>query len=183
LTGGALVLAAGASRRFGSDKRCFDVDGKPLLCHCLEALAQAGLATRVCVAGGETGLVGDLCAIDCEVIECNDAALGMGATLAQGVAACEDWQQLLVVLADMAWVQADTYRALFAALKESPIVRPSYQGSPGQPVGFSSRFFPELATLQGDVGGRQLLTQYAQLVHTLPVPDPGVLRDLDRPPA
>ena len=50
-----------------------------------------------------------------EFIECPDASAGMGATLANGVAACDDWRGLLVVLGDMPWVRPATYRSLFGA--------------------------------------------------------------------
>ena len=123
MTGGALVLAAGAARRFGSDKRRYLLNGEPMLRRTLEAVRAASLACRVCIGpadGDELPRPGggawhwlDLPGL--EFIECPDASAGMGATLANGVAACDDWRGLLVVLGDMPWVRPATYRSLFGA--------------------------------------------------------------------
>jgi CTP:molybdopterin cytidylyltransferase MocA len=157
----------------------------------------------------------------------------MGATLAQGVAACGDWDGLLVVLGDMAWVRAETLATLYAALTPDVIVQPLYRGdagspvagnpvagspvagspvagspvagnpvagnpvagspvagSPvagnpvaGNPVGFGAKFFPALRALDGDRGGRVVVEQYRECLRQVETNDPGVLRDLDEPPA
>ena len=182
MTGGALVLAAGASRRFGSDKRQYMLNDKPLLAHCLSAAAEAGLELRVCVAPGETALIKSIAPVRCQYIECSNARSGMGATLAQGVSNCSDWSALLVVLGDMAWVQPTTYAAVFAALDHATIAQPHFAGRPGQPVGFCAEHFPALSELNGDRGGRDLLRRYQDRVAVLQVDDPGILKDIDRPP-
>ena len=46
---GALVLAAGYSRRFGEDKRAYPIDGKPLLARTLESVRASGLPLRLCL--------------------------------------------------------------------------------------------------------------------------------------
>ena len=180
---GALVLAAGASRRFGSDKRRFPVGGKPLLKHTVEHVVEAGLSCRVCLrpGDGELPLLIDLPGI--AYLECTTAERGMGATLAEGVAACGDWDALLVVLGDMAWVTASTYAAVAGALAADRIVQPVYRGRPGHPVGFGRAFFGELAGLSGDRGGRELLDRHRSALHPVPVNDPGIHRDLDEPVA
>ncbi len=178
---GALVLAAGASRRFGSDKRGYLLDGRPMLARTLEAVQAADLACRVCL-GPEDGYIPLMLGLPgLEFIECPNAASGMGATLADGVRACTDWDALLVVLGDMPWVTPDTYRNLAAALERDAIVQPEFEGRPGQPVGFGADFFPELMALEGDIGGRDLLRRHPQALRRLPVGDSGIHRDLDEP--
>ena len=179
---GALVLAAGASRRFGSDKRRYLLEGKPLLTHTLEQVQQAELPCRVCVGPDDGDLPVILGVGGVEFITCSEARRGMGATLAQGVAACRDWSALLVVLGDMPWVTPATYRRIVAELRESNIVQPQFEGQPGQPVGFGKAFFPELEALDGDVGGREVLRQHPDLVCRVDVIDIGIHRDLDEAP-
>ncbi|MEM0954123.1 MAG: nucleotidyltransferase family protein [Pseudomonadota bacterium] len=176
------MLAAGSSRRFGSDKRCYLLDGEPLLAHCLRAATEAELTVRVCCAPGETSLMQSLAPMPCEAIECNESDRGMGATLAQGIAACADWDALLVVLGDMAWVRPATYRTMFSALASAEIAQPCTGGRPGQPVGFRASFYPELMQLHADTGGRELLQKYRDVLVSVEVGDPGIHRDLDRPP-
>ena len=180
MTVGALVLAAGRSRRFGSDKRRFLLDGKPLLQHTVEAVLEAGLPCRVCLRPGEGDLSLLLNLPGVVYQECDRADEGMGATLAQGVAACSDWLGLLVVLGDMAWVQPGTLAMIARALDDARIVQPHYRGRPGQPVGFGRNFFPELELLRGDRGGRSLLVRHGAALCEVPVDDPGIHRDLDR---
>ena len=182
MTGGALVLAAGAARRFGSDKRRYLLDGEPMLRRTLEAVRAASLACRVCIAPGDGDLPLWLDLPGLEFIECPDASAGMGATLANGVAACDDWRGLLVVLGDMPWVRPATYRSLFGALDAGTIVQPEYNGRPGNPVGFGAEFFAELGSLSGDAGGRDILLRHPGVLRRLPVDDPGIHRDLDIPP-
>ena len=182
MKGGALVLAAGFSRRFGSDKRLFEVEGEPLLRRTVAAVQAAGLACRVCLRPDDGALPLVLGLPGLEFIECRDAAGGMGATLAEGVRACHDWDGLLVVLGDMAWVRPATLAALWEALTPDNIVQPVFEGMPGNPVGFGSAFFSELGALEGDRGGRALLERHRDRLLTLPVDDPGVVRDLDQPP-
>ena len=49
----AIVLAAGASRRFGSPKLLAALGGRPVLQHVLDAAADAGLGDVVVVLGDE----------------------------------------------------------------------------------------------------------------------------------
>ncbi len=188
---GALVLAAGQSRRFGADKRLHllekhglgKAEVKPLLQWTLESVQAAGLPVRVCLrdeADLAAGLVLDSGA---ETLFCDRSTEGMGGTLAQGVAACTDWDGLLVVLGDMAWVCSETYNKLADALEHGGIVRPRLDGVAGNPVGFSRSFYEQLECLEGDTGARDVLSQNRSRVRCVDVDDNGILRDLDHPGA
>lgn len=179
---GALVLAAGYSRRFGEDKRRFPVDGKPLLARTLEQLRSTGIPVRVCLRPGEGKLPLELGLPGLEFIECTHASQGMGATLADGVRACGDWDALLVVLGDMPWVLPVTYAAVVDALARDRIVQPFCEGRGGHPVGFGADFFPELAVLDGERGGRAIIARHPDMLQRVPVEDPGIHADLDEPP-
>jgi molybdenum cofactor cytidylyltransferase len=179
---GALVLAAGYSRRFGEDKRRFPVDGEPLLARTLEKVRSAAIPVRVCLRPGEGNLPLELGLPGLEFIECAHARQGMGATLADGVRACGDWDALLVVLGDMPWVLPDTYVAVCGALARDRIVQPYCEGRGGHPVGFGADFFPELEVLEGDRGGRVVIERHPDALQRLPVRDPGIHADLDETP-
>lgn len=53
-TGDAVILAGGQSRRFGSDKACARVAGRPLLAHVAAVVAAAGFRVHVSAGAAET---------------------------------------------------------------------------------------------------------------------------------
>ena len=56
---------------------------------------------------------------------------------------------------------------------------PIYKNKQGNPVLWSKRFFLELFSIEGDVGGRHLLSQYADVVVQCPVDSNAIHRDID----
>jgi molybdenum cofactor cytidylyltransferase len=116
-----------------------------------------------------------------QVIECDRAHEGMGATLASGVAATADSAGWIVALADMPWIAPATIESVAARLREgASIVAPIHAGQRGHPVGFAAAWFSELVALTGDGGARSVIARHAAAVQTIEVDDPGVLRDVDR---
>jgi molybdenum cofactor cytidylyltransferase len=180
MTVGVLILAAGFSRRFNGDKRMFQPEGeKPLLQMTVEKVLAAKLDCRVCIRPDDVQVEALLSKLGVATVYCPQARLGMGATLAQGITAAEDWDGALIALGDMAWVQAQTYEILAAALTSAAIVQPIYEGRPGNPVGFSRQYYASLAALTGDKGGRSVLRRHREAVAAVPVADPGIHQDLD----
>ena len=178
----ALVLAAGASRRFGSDKRLHPIHGQPMLARSLALYREVLGDVAAVVRPGEPAIAALVAAADCRVVEAADAALGMAHSLAAGVAAMRHADGLLIGLADMPFVRPNTLRALVAAMQHHPtrIVRPAHNGEPGNPVGFPTSRFDALTRLEGDAGARHMLAGCAPDVFTVRVDDVGVLRDVDR---
>jgi molybdenum cofactor cytidylyltransferase len=105
------------------------------------------------------------------------APVGMGHSIAAGVAATGDAQGWLIVPADMPLLQTSTLLAVARALEHDPIAYAQYDGQRGHPLGFSAELFSELTALQGDEGARKLLARFPALA--VDVNDPGVLVDVD----
>jgi CTP:molybdopterin cytidylyltransferase MocA len=61
------------------------------------------------------------------------------------------------------------------------IVRPAFEGRPGNPVLWGCSHFARLAALTGDQGGRALFERYP--VELLECGDPGIEIDVDTPEA
>ena len=179
----AILLAAGASGRFGSDKLLLDVDGEPMVVRAARNLLAAGLPV-VCVARDAAGPVARLLAgiPGVSVSACPEARLGMGRSLAWGVATVPRADAWLVALGDMPWVESDTVRVLSDALRtRASMVVPEYRGDRGHPVGFARHWREHLLALAGDQGARRLLADHPREVQRIPVQDPGILRDVDHP--
>ncbi|MFT5580409.1 MAG: molybdenum cofactor cytidylyltransferase [Paraglaciecola psychrophila] len=185
---GVVVLAAGRSRRFGGDKRQHLLGQQNLLQHSLSKPLSMGLPTRVVLRpdDGEQlpALLGDFIAHpNLSVVYAAQADDGMGHSLACAAAAMSDFDMLLVLLADMPWIEVATIELLLARGEREHIVLPLYQGRRGHPVLFGCRWFEALQALGGDSGARELLRANPDAIDEVVVRDPGVLRDVDTPQA
>lgn len=185
----AVVLAAGSSRRFGSDKLLYPVtlggQVMPLAAHSLlrwlDVFAHVGVVVR---NGATTDAIrtalGEEKSARLFFMVCVDAEQGMAASLACGVRANADAAGWLIGLADMPLVPpcaiAGVKDALFAG---APLAAPSRNGRLGHPVGFSSRYLDELLDLQGDRGARHILER--DEVSMVEVEDDGIFSDIDMP--
>lgn len=180
-----LVLAAGFSRRFGSDKRYSSFHGSSLLAAALQApLAVFDELWLVLRPDDDPSALGVPQAV--KVVRNSMAEQGMGRSLACGVqalAASSDADAVAILLGDMPWISVETLRELRARATAGQIVVPTYQGEPGHPVIFGRQFWPSLQLLDGDVGGRSVLQANAACVRQIAVSDAGILRDVDTPQA
>jgi len=183
-----ILLAAGYSRRFGSNKLLKALPagatraGMPIAVaaahHLLEVLPES-----LAVVRPRAQQLGKLLRdAGCNTVVCKNASEGMGTSLAAGVRAAPDADGWVVALADMPFILPDTIRSVAQALRAgAAIAAPSFRGKRGHPVGFSRRYYEELCALRGDEGARRLLEQHLESVTLLEVEDRGVLRDIDRP--
>ncbi|MGH8704018.1 MAG: nucleotidyltransferase family protein, partial [Burkholderiales bacterium] len=123
-----------------------------------------------------------LAAEDCEIVVCENASEGMGASLACAVRAAGHADGYLVALADMPFVRPTSIAAVRDALVGgAPLAAPYFRARRGHPVGIAARFRAELEALTGDEGARMLLAAHEAELVKVPVGDPGVIRDIDRP--
>jgi len=183
-----ILLAAGYSKRFGSNKllRALPAGamhaGIPIAVaaahHLLDVLPESLAVVRP-RAQQLGGLLRDA---GCNTVVCKNASEGMGTSLAAGVRAAPDADGWVVALADMPFILPDTIRSVTQALRAgAALAAPSFRGERGHPVGFSRRFYAELSTLRGDEGARLLLAQHPESIVLLDVQDRGVRRDIDKP--
>ena len=160
---GALVLAAGAARRYGSAKQLAELEGRPLIEHALEAVAAAPVDDRVVVlgAGADAVLEGaDL--HGARPVVCEDWAEGQAASLRAGLAALDGVEAAVVVLGDQPRVSARAIARVLAARGDgAAAVRATYDGLPAHPIVLERALFSRLAALEGDVGAREVLATVA----------------------
>jgi molybdenum cofactor cytidylyltransferase len=127
-------------------------------------------------------LISNLKAEGCEVVVCENAAEGMGASLACAARTAGEVDGYLIALADMPFLRRTTIAAVRDALAGgAPLVAPYFRARRGHPVGLGRGFFHELLTLRGDEGAKRLLAAHEKQMVKIPVGDPGALRDIDRP--
>ncbi|RRN64842.1 NTP transferase domain-containing protein [Caulobacter sp. 602-1] len=186
----AVVLAAGRGVRFGGGKLLALLDDAPLVAHALRTallspvrrvfVAVADPAVRAAVETTARRLKASERLV---VVPVESADEGMGASLRTAAAALpDDTTAVFVFLGDMPAIDPATPTLLARALK-SPhdIVAPLHLGRRGHPVLFGATWLPALRTLSGDEGARALLENAGARLARIPVHDPGIHLDVDRP--
>lgn len=180
-----LVLAAGRSRRFGSDKRCALLpSGRSLLQGSIENAV--GVVDELWVVLRDDDDPASLGVSDkVRIVRSPDADFGMGRSFAAGIAALQstDADAVAVLLADMPWIGKDVLTDLVSMADPERIALPRYQGQRGHPVIIGRRFWPELLQLTGDQGARAVIAGHAERLDVLECDHSGVLRDADTPEA
>ena len=135
-----VVLAAGASRRFGTENKLLQpLAGKPLLCHTLERAAALPVARRVAVCSAESAPLAE--AAGFTVVLNPQPELGQSHSL---IAA---WQ------GDPGGIWGCDFEGRFSI-----------------PSIFPAAVYGELLAQDGDVGGREVMRAHPELVHTIPAP-------------
>ena len=183
----AVVLAAGRSTRMGAvNKMLAQIGGKPLVRIAAEQAVASHAHPVIVVTGHEREKVESvLRGLPVRLVHNPDYADGLGTSLKTGIAAVpEDSDAVIVCLGDMPQVDAALIDRLIAAFdpeRGALVVVPSIDGRRGNPVVWSRRFFQDLMGIQGDVGARYLIGNYAESVVEVPVAGDAALTDVDTP--
>jgi len=131
----AIVLAAGASSRFGSPKALALLQGRPILLHVLDAVATAGIGEVVVVLGRDADEIERSLQwrLERRVRNPNPEA-GLSSSLRVGLAnVSPDSEAALILLGDQPLVRVDVVKRLLAepAVASRPIVLPRYRDGGG----------------------------------------------------
>ncbi len=185
----AVVLAAGRSSRMGGpNKLLADIAGRPLVRRVVDAALGSRARPVIVVTGHQRERVeAALAGLSVTFVHNAHFADGLGTSLKAGVAALPaEADGVIVCLGDMPQVGADLIDRLIGAFdpdKGALVVVPIIDGKRGNPVVWSRRFFPDLMSVEGDVGARYLIGRYNEAVVEVPVTGTAALTDIDTPEA
>jgi molybdenum cofactor cytidylyltransferase len=161
-----VVLAAGASTRFGRNKLLLHLDGDSLARRAVKAALQGGLDPVVVVLGHEADRIGqELSGLPVREIVNPDYARGMNTSLRAGVEAVpEKAAALVVLLADMPFVTGDMIARLVQSYRQThaPLVASDYEGVHAPPTLYARSLFPELGGPEGDGCGKRVVKRHAE---------------------
>jgi molybdenum cofactor cytidylyltransferase len=173
-----VLLAAGASTRFGSNKLIADFDGEPMAIGIARKLSALNLARLFAVCNpAHEQLVKGLSSLGFETIDNRQPAAGLSRSiaLAAGAASRVDAAGLLVCLGDMPTVRRAHLSAIVeVGLREDCITASTDGENAMPPAYFPAKCFATLGVLEGQDGARSLLRN-AWLVSVAP----GQLADID----
>lgn len=176
----ALVLAAGASRRFGGIKALAPINGKPMLQWVIDALSSAGVDSVSIVLGAYAAEISaGIEPRGATVVRHEDWSEGLAASLRAGLASVQSADAgLLIALADQPDIGIEDYQRLIAAWRAAPdrAAAAAYADTRGAPCIVPAALRPALLHLRGDQGARVLLRALAEVTE---VPMDRAARDID----
>ncbi|SFE52693.1 nucleotidyltransferase family protein [Alteribacillus iranensis] len=189
----AIILAAGTSSRMGDIKQMLPLQGKAMLQHVIDKVIKEDFTEIITVVGHEAKRIqaeieGKDPRFQWKVNP--DYKLGQSTSLRCGletvIKQAESYPcHVMVFLADLPFLLPSTIRDVYtkgievAKMEDKPfIVRPSYEDVKGHPVFFGNAENLSMDVLQGDEGGKPLMSQLHKK-EILPVTDEGILLDID----
>ena len=178
-----VLLASGASRRFGSDKLLAPLAGRAVIRWSAEALAPAVDALYVVVPTESAAFREALVGLDVRWVTNADADSGMASSIRAGVAALpSDAEAAFIALGDQPLLDASVAIRLLARWHEDDAraVAPVYTDGRGHPVLFGASLYPFLRALDGDTGARELLEWLGDDLATVAISGPMPV-DVDTP--
>lgn len=183
---GAIILAAGASKRMGSPKQLLAYGDTTLLGNAIDQALKANFERIVVVIGAEADRVREsISRLDVETVMNENWHTGMGSSITTGLAHLERTATPLgavaILLADQPYIRAPHLLALRELLDDTglSVAAGEYDGHPGVPAVFRRDKFPLLVGLPPGAGARRLLRDSGLQIARYPLPEGAM--DIDTP--
>jgi molybdenum cofactor cytidylyltransferase len=170
----AIVLAAGASTRFGTPKQLYQWSGRTFLQHALVHARQT-VADRIVIVTGAHADKLDAVLDSGRLIRAHNVSWrdGMASSIRTGIAALpRDCAAALLMPCDQPLVDGADLQALVARWCNGPeqAVASGYAGTFGIPAVVPARLFPALRELRGDRGAKEVLRREGRQLEVFELP-------------
>ena len=177
-----IYMAAGNSRRFGSNKLFYELDGKPMYRHLLERLVE--IKDRYNKLKSDSPVIDitvvtryreilDYCSSipDCHAVLSPNSEKGISYTIKAGIMAVQEQKKTgmqdyyMFAVADQPYLKSQSVIKLMDEVLENKgnmrlIFSLCCGDAVGNPCVFHSSLIPQLLSLEGDKGGRSVAKKY-----------------------
>ena len=179
----AVVLAAGESRRFGSQKLLMPFRGSTILGCTIAALAQAGLDPIIVVAGGDGESIARALQGTPATVVCNpDPARGMLSSVQTGMAALPPGpRHFLIALGDQPGIRSEDILHLLREHRRlgKGITIPTHRGKRGHPVLLHHNYRGEVLALDDRQTLRHLIHAHPDDIAEVEFASDSLVCDID----
>lgn len=176
----AVILAAGLSRRMGSNKLLLPLGDSTVLGQVLSRFPYE-LYERVILVWADPRVAAIAGPFPITLSQNDDPAAGKSRSIRLGLAATSPEHGVLFAVADQPLLSPATVHRLIDEFRAHPeaIVLPEVHGRSANPVIFPADLRAELARLQDDHGGREVLRRHPHRVRAVPFTDEAEFFDID----
>ena len=179
-----VVLAAGASTRFGKPKQLLDWKGQPFVRAVAMKALEAGLSPVLVVTGANSELVeAAVKDLNVVIVKNDEWESGQASSIKAGIRSLSPVGVggAIFLLTDQPQITTSIIRALVEKHADGlyPVVAPMVIDARANPVLFDQVTFADLLGIEGDVGGRAIFHKHR--VEYLPWHDDRMLLDVDTP--
>ena len=173
---GVILLAAGASTRFGEVKQLLQFRGETLLRR--SARAALAIANRVVVTLGANfeRLREEIEDLPVEIAENKDWKTGMSGSIRIGLeklmSQTDDLKAVVLMVCDQPFADENLLGEIIRKFEQSGslIVACEYENTLGVPALFSATLFPEILSLDSTMGAKQLIKKYEAQTSSISFP-------------
>lgn len=194
-----IYMAAGNSRRFGSNKLFYELDGKPMYRHLLEHLIE--IKDRYNKLKSDSPVIDitvvtryreilDYCSSihDCHAVLSPDSEKGISYTIKAGIMAVQEQKKTgmqdyyMFAVADQPYLKSQSVIKLIDRVLENKgnkrlVFSLRCGDAVGNPCVFHSSLIPQLLSLEGDKGGRSVAKKHDCVY--VDIADESELMDID----
>ena len=179
-----IMLAAGNSRRFGSNKLLYEIDGVPMYQRTLKKLQKAAREFKNC----EIIVVTQYEEIEAKAQGSGARVLinphperGISSSMQIGLAAAQESSACLFTVSDQPWLTTETIVNLVHKFQseQKGMACTILNNKTGNPCIFSRKYYQELQEITGDKGGKQIINRHPEDVAYLEIEDAKELVDVD----
>jgi molybdenum cofactor cytidylyltransferase len=181
-----VLLAAGLSSRMGArNKLLIEIGGEPLVRRSARTYLAAGTEVRVVVGYEAETVRAALAGLPLTLVENPGFAEGQQSSVHAGIdSIAEDYDALLVALADQAALTPEDIRGLLQAFAESDrahILIPFHDGQRGNPVVFPPQIIADIRASGRAIACREFIDANPQLTRRYEAPNDHFTVDIDTP--
>ncbi len=182
-----IILAAGASTRLGRPKQLVLLDGRPLLARAINATIESNLDHTVLVLGYRAVEIKKVLRPILEhsnlsILENRNYHTGMAGSLKMGIKQIMNaYRAAVIILADHPFLDSALINHLLNRFRDTDkaICAPTFNGRRGHPVCLSQKFYPDILSLSGDVGAREILRDHPNQLLAVELDSDRAFMDID----